>query len=210
MGAQESMPAHAPRSPRLLISFGLTDTFSEPNLLQNFRRPKRTGKGRYAWVHWAHRLSTTEGIVMTPVAALSPRPWHISMSASQNSRAESVKGGEKVSERGPKSRKPLATPNLPPQDLLPDEASFSYQCAAGLEFVEGWSWLRVGLALGLVVVLALAGMLLWVFLGMGGLPASGFKDAGGRIGTGALLGAFVLLVGWSLVLGWAGVSWLVK
>jgi hypothetical protein len=56
-----------PRGPRFLISQGLTDSFSEANLLEQFHKPN-IGKSQYMWVHWAHRISTT------PLHLRSPAP----------------------------------------------------------------------------------------------------------------------------------------
>lgn len=47
---------HQLRSPRALAYKGLTDTFSEGQILQHFYKPT-AGKGRYTFVHWAHRLA---------------------------------------------------------------------------------------------------------------------------------------------------------
>ncbi|KAF2101638.1 hypothetical protein NA57DRAFT_73078 [Rhizodiscina lignyota] len=207
-GQQVSGPLHGPRSPRFLASLGLSDTFSETSLLQNFRQPKRAGKGRYAWVHWAHRLAAMEPMIMTPVTSASPRPLRLSMSELQNAQGPQKINEEKGDFESQESRK-FSQASIRPVHEMTEEAIVAHQCAAGLEFVEGWSWLRIVLALVMVVVLALAGMLLWIFLGLGGSPASGFLDAGGRTGTGVLLGGFVLLLGWTLVAGWAGISWLV-
>lgn len=44
------------RSPRLVASKGLWDTFSEQQILQHYRCPAQ-GRSRYAFVHWAHRLA---------------------------------------------------------------------------------------------------------------------------------------------------------
>ncbi|KXT18779.1 hypothetical protein AC579_8249 [Pseudocercospora musae] len=85
----------------------------------------------------------------------------------------------------------------------------------GLEFVVGWSISRILLAVLMVVLLAIAATLLWIFLGRN-TPASwpapahaGFKDAGDRVGTGVVIGVLVLLIGMTGISGWLGVSWLV-
>jgi hypothetical protein len=45
------------RSPILLAYKGLSDTFSEEQILRHYRRPE-LGHSRYAFVHWAHRLAS--------------------------------------------------------------------------------------------------------------------------------------------------------
>jgi hypothetical protein len=44
------------RSPRVLAYKGLSDTFSEQQILQHYRTPA-LGRSRYAFVQWAHRLT---------------------------------------------------------------------------------------------------------------------------------------------------------
>ena len=82
-------------------------------------------------------------------------------------------------------------------------------CAGGLEFVEGLCVWRIVVAMTIVVLLAIAAALLWVFLGLSVLPI-GYKGAGARVGEGAVFGGFVLLVGWAIVGGWIWVSWLLR
>lgn len=93
----------------------------------------------------------------------------------------------------------------------------------GLEFVLSWSILRLSLALVTVIILAVAAVLLWTFLGRNttfensiasepgevSIHGSGFMGAGDRVGAGLAMGICVLLVGLSSIAGWMGVSWLV-
>ncbi|EME80843.1 uncharacterized protein MYCFIDRAFT_197731 [Pseudocercospora fijiensis CIRAD86] len=85
----------------------------------------------------------------------------------------------------------------------------------GLEFVVGWSISRILFALLLVLLLAVAATLLWIFLGRNTAVSSpapanaGFRDAGDRVGTGVLIGVLVLFIGMTGISGWIGVSWLV-
>lgn len=93
----------------------------------------------------------------------------------------------------------------------------------GLEFVLSWSILRLSLAILSGLILAVAAVLLWTFLGRsttfdeleGSEPGdmkvhgSGFMNAGDRVGTGMAMGICVLLIGLSTIVGWMGVSWLV-
>ena len=44
------------RSPPVLAYKGLSDTFSEEQILQHYRKPA-LGKSRFAFMHWAHRLT---------------------------------------------------------------------------------------------------------------------------------------------------------
>lgn len=56
---------HQPRSPRELAFKGLQDTFGEDKILAHYYRPSM-GKSRYAFVHWAHRLSAAEARQSSP------------------------------------------------------------------------------------------------------------------------------------------------
>jgi ABC-type Fe3+-siderophore transport system permease subunit len=84
------------------------------------------------------------------------------------------------------------------------------ECAASLEFVEGWSWPRILLALAAVNTIALAVALCWIFLGNDLSPwPTGYRDAGERVTGGAVMGVFVLLVEWTWFGGWLLLSSLV-
>ncbi|MCJ1238054.1 hypothetical protein MMC14_006042 [Varicellaria rhodocarpa] len=91
-----------------------------------------------------------------------------------------------------------------------------------VELVEGWNGGKIALAVGFVVFLSVAVVVLWIFLGVGGEQAgflgfrgigkegeAGFRGAGGRVETGVLLGVLVLLMGWTGVAAWTGLSWFV-
>lgn len=54
-----------PRSPRALAHRGLSDTFDEDKILQNYRQP-RLGRSRYAFVQWAHRLAAAPMLSRPP------------------------------------------------------------------------------------------------------------------------------------------------
>ncbi|KAF4552460.1 Hypothetical protein D9617_10g074420 [Elsinoe fawcettii] len=94
----------------------------------------------------------------------------------------------------------------------------------GLEFVLGWDVGKIVAFLGVVVLLAIAAALLWIFLGprsgggflmrpavltegLGGV--SRYQGAGDRVGAGVVLGICTLLVGLTAFGAWIGVSWLV-
>lgn len=172
LGSKAAETSHPMRSPRLLVSRGLSDSFSEDKLWQHYRNPSM-GKARYTWVHWANRVASVS----------APEP-HIHDESSTTARGLEVE---------------LRTEDDPAVHLP----------GAGIEFVEEWSWARILVALGLVLLAAIAAVLLWIFFGYGWSDL-GFRGAGGRVGTGILMGGFVLLVGWMCVLGWMWISWLVS
>jgi hypothetical protein len=88
-----------------------------------------------------------------------------------------------------------------------EESRIGATCAAGFEFVEGWNVGRILAAVVLMVILAIAAALLWVFLGVTFLGGVGFRGAGSRVGESMLVGGLVLMVGWTVVAAWMGVSW---
>lgn len=61
----------ARRSPRFLVSRGLSDTFSEERMWAHYRNPQ-LGKARFAWVHWAHRLACNQ--ILSPPTPFYPHP----------------------------------------------------------------------------------------------------------------------------------------
>lgn len=75
----------------------------------------------------------------------------------------------------------------------------------GLEFVVSWSMGRILAVLAAVILLSIAAILLWTFLGRPG----GTAEAGGRVAGAVLIGICIFLIGCSGVAGWLGVSWLV-
>lgn len=170
-----------PRSPRHLASQGLKDSFSEQELLRYFWSPN-LGKARYAWVHWAKRLSSTADQHNDP----APVPPADSPST-------------RLAEKPKKSQEAREAT---------ETAVKCGECTAGLEFVEGWSARRIFLAIACVKVSALAAALCWIFLGSDRHFDTGYRDAGGRVEGGMMLGVFVLLTGWTTLLGWLGLSWL--
>lgn len=187
----------SPRSPRLLASRGLTDSFSEEKILHLYRHP-REGRSRFAFVHWASRLAAaTDDTLLPPRTPADHHP-------EQDGDARGM---------GDVARKF-------PHDSLVVRA----EQPEGLEFVVCWSARRISIALLLVVILAILANLLWVFLGTQTTPggggdwpdvfggpaaAAGFKGAGDRVGTGVLVGVLVLLIGLTTFGGWLGISWLV-
>jgi hypothetical protein len=166
---------HQPRSPRVLAHQGLTDTFSEQEILYQYRHPRR-GIRKYAFVHWAHRL------------AAAPTPESRALDRGEGSSSH----------------------RRPSVDLVRRKEQ-----PEGLELVVSWSVRRILAVLAMVVGLAVAAALLWVFVGkqtspaLPGLSAGGFHDSGDRVGSGILIGLFVLLVGLTGFAGWLGLSWLV-
>ena len=77
-----------------------------------------------------------------------------------------------------------------------------------LELVEAWSADKIVFALAVVLLLSVAAVVLWVFLGIGG-QSLGYRDASGKVETGVVLGVLVLLLGWTGVAAWLLLSWLV-
>jgi hypothetical protein len=174
----------SPRSPRFLISQGLTDSFSEANLLEQYHKPK-IGKAQYIWVHWAHRISTTSLHLRSPV----PMP----PAGSPAERAATTGTHMGLS-----------------HNVIDDEASEA-DCVAGLDFVEKWAPWRILSAITLTVLLAIAAALIWIFLGMSSEALhTSFRGAGERVASGCLVGMFALLIGFAVVASWVSVSWLVN
>lgn len=107
----------------------------------------------------------------------------------------------------------------------------------GLEFIEGWSVVRILIAVGFVTALSVAVVVLWVFCGTSvrgvafditttsremlwrklaedshgryDVTSSDLGSMATRVQTGLVLGLLVLLFGWMGVVSWALVSWLV-
>jgi hypothetical protein len=111
---------------------------------------------------------------------------------------------------------PLRTPQLDDDSVQETDQDLvrRMEQPEGLEFVVSWSIARIVLAFALVVMLAIAATLLWIFLGKNTVPSGhkahgGYGDAGDRVGTGVVLGICLLLFGLSGMAGWLGVSWLV-
>lgn len=86
-----------------------------------------------------------------------------------------------------------------------------------IEFIQGWSLTGIVLAVSTILMLSMAAMLLWIFLGVesvsGIVPGTGdagggFRGAGDRVESGVALGVLVLLFGWTGVGAWILVSWL--
>lgn len=94
-----------------------------------------------------------------------------------------------------------------------------------IEFIQGWSLTGIVLAVTTILMLSMAAMLLWIFLGVGNVSSivpetgdgggalrertrGGFRGAGDRLESGVALGVLVLLFGWTGVGAWILVSWL--
>ena len=186
----------SPRSPRLIAFRGLSDTFSEEKILHLYRKP-REGKNRFAFVHWARRLAAAPETQQAQTPNSAPET---PASPEQHDGTAWYKSETTQSAGGPRSPNSLVTRAEQPE---------------GLEFVVSWSVRRIALALLLVIILAVAASLLWVFLGKQTTPSwpvagtGGFRSAGDRVGTGVLIGVMVLLVGLTGFGGWLGISWLV-
>lgn len=111
---------------------------------------------------------------------------------------------------------PTRSPALPMDDENPDtpsaELARRMEQPEGLEYIISWSISRILLALLIIVLLSIAAVLLWTFLGKSTTPNwpsnGGFHGAGDRVGTGILIGIFVFLSGMGCFTAWLGVSWL--
>jgi len=206
------------RSPRYLASRGLGDTFSENEALQHFRRP-RLGRNKYAWVHWGRRLAGVTDAHTTSLPELSPesKEAEVSENNGPNPPAKSPRHWPDSVEWGRRKSGAVPVPPLP-TDLIyvKDFETLSCEdgavaCSPGLELVKGWSVLRILVVFMLTLVLAIAAVLLWTFLGVSDdASIVGFRDAGSRVGSGLLLGVLVLIMGWTGMAGWMGLSWLVN
>lgn len=131
-----------------------------------------------------------------------------------------------VEERGPITPVMPVTPMTPFTMATGAGAEEEEDRFEGLQFVMRWDVARIVAFLAVVVLLAIAAALLWIFLGprsglsilsrplsgqgegIGG-GVSGLRGAGDRLGAGVALGICVLLVGLTAFAGWMGVSWLV-
>ena len=99
---------------------------------------------------------------------------------------------------------PTTRPSCSTPDGMPSEApAQEVERSEGLEFVIGWSIMRIALVLASVMLLSVVAALVWVFLGRHTAPASpssgGYRDAGDRATTALLMGICVLLLGLSSV-----------
>ena len=155
--------------------------------MRHFRNPA-LGKSRYAWVHWAKRLANRPDHMGVPAPDPPADSPAVRMAKAREDREiRLLHAGE---ERG-----------------FPSYAD----CAASLEFVEGWSAWRIFLALAVVKILALAGAICWILLGVNlSRFETGYRSAGERVAGGAMLGTFVLLTGWTSVAAWLGLSWIIE
>lgn len=199
----------SPRSPKLLASRGLTDSFSEEKILHLYRHP-REGKNRFAFVHWARRLAAAPSSSTAPSSPAAADTLLPRKPADHPEQDGDTRGMGDVSRKFPH-----------------DSLIVRGEQPEGLEFVVSWSARRISIALLLVILLAILANLLWVFLGkqttpgggggggggwpdvFGGPATAGFKGAGDRVGTGVLVGVLVLLIGLTAFGGWLGISWLV-
>jgi hypothetical protein len=169
----------SPRSPRFLASKGLTDSFSAMEIMNHYQKPN-LGKARYAWVHWAHRI--------TSIAPHLRSPAPIPTADSSATRLADSQATERLGE------------------YIEDDD----KCTAGLDFVEGWSLWRILMAISAVMLFAIVAAICWIFLGSNlTVTKTGYRDSGERVAGGMVIGVFVLLIGWTGVGGWIGVSWLI-
>ena len=210
------------RSPRLVAHAGLSDTFSESKLLLHLRS-RKLGKARYAWVHWARRLGSCPA---RPGSSYEPFEPHRPAPApplparhpDRRHRPSWPLTDQRSSGNG-------VNPHSGPRDSGVEVEEEQQQLEReteqhepkGLEFVPGWSVGKIVGVVGMVMVLAVAAAVLWILLGLpikdlGTLPGygdTGFRGAGGRVGTGCAFGVLVLVVGWTGAAGWIWLSWVI-
>ncbi|KAI9755342.1 MAG: hypothetical protein M1815_005058 [Lichina confinis] len=78
-----------------------------------------------------------------------------------------------------------------------------------VEFIDGWSVVRLVLVFLLSTLLGLATGVVWIVFGIDGQGQTGVGSAEARVTTGVLLSGLVLLLSWILLAAWMLLSWLV-
>jgi len=175
---------HAPRSPRDVAWRGLSDTFSEEKIMKHLRDPE-SGKARYAWVSWAHRL------------AAAPRTQSLQTETPDQSRLR-VPGTSTES-------KDLIRQSQQHEGLEFVMSWSAKRITAALAIVIMLSvtamllWIFLGTSERLQETTGLASTV---------DVSNGFRNAGERVGSGVVIGICVLLVGLIATGGWIGMSWL--
>ena len=206
-GSCDHAGSEAMRSPRLLAFKGLVDTFSEEKLMEHYRHPK-AGRARYSWVHWAHRIAASTAPALSKIPITPPPPGSATTLDSEG------KGGDTGD--GNADNEVLSKAKEPADDSYdadPDDTAEN--SGVGIEYIEDWSVPRIVSALAVVLLLAVAVTLIWVFLGVGPTLAGdtvvtgGLRYASDRVVTGLVFGGFVFLIGLAIVLAWIWISWLV-
>ncbi|KAK5135729.1 hypothetical protein LTR08_004715 [Meristemomyces frigidus] len=170
----------------------------------------------YGWIHQPRspRVLAYRGL---SDSFSEEKLWlHYRRPALGRSRYAFVQWAHRVATAPPAVRTPLEGEGVGVGERVERDLVRRMEQPEGLEFVVGWSVVRIGVALSLVGVVSVAAALLWVFLGTstvvgggGGGAHGGFRDAGDRVGAGVVMGICLLLLGLSGVGGWLGISWLV-
>ena len=214
-GSCDHAGSEAMRSPRLLAFKGLADTFSEEKLMEHYRNPK-AGRARYSWVHWAHRIaaSTTPALLKIPItppppgSAATDGTFEDEGKGASNSNNNNGSGNGNDANEASKAKEAADNYDV-------DSGETAENSGVGIEYIEDWSIPRIASALAVILLLAIAATLLWIFLGVGPALANGdivtggLRNAGERVVTGLVFGVFVFLIGLVAVLAWVWVSWLV-
>jgi hypothetical protein len=165
-----------------LVPEDLPASFAEYNLFQLYKKPA-AGKGKYHWVHWAHRLSSSSLDLLPIPLALHDSAWPCDTGQRMKRESGDV-----------------------------EKLDCQKSCVAGLEYIEGWNPRRIFAFAVLVKLLAVATTLLWILWGKSQVhpqKGAGFRDAGDRVASGCLLGILTLFIGWTTMAVWAFMSWLV-
>jgi hypothetical protein len=186
-----SCPHELPRSPMRVVSQGLSDSFSEANLMSHYHAPNK-GKAQYMWVHWAHRIAST------PVHLLPPAPVPTTDSPGLSSSIS------------PTASAPVSALHTPfDEERGPMNKT---ECVAGLEFVEDWVPWRIGLTVMTVLGISIAAVLLWTLLGQTAIVPkwSAVNTSAERIVPAFVIGGLIWATGMTLVLLWICLSWLIE
>lgn len=194
-----------PRSPMRCVSLGLSDSFSEANLMAYYRCSRR-GKSSYMFVHWAHRLASTPAHLQPPAPLPAP-PVPPSIETSPSRRGSSITPPIQPPPETSARRGSAFAPQL--RSPMDERRIAAGECIAGLEFVQGWVAWKIALAVAAALVMSVLAMVLWITVGVsGGANIGRAGERAGRVVAGCLLGGFILGLEVVLVVVWMGISWL--
>ena len=165
---------HGPGEPR--------SPFTEAALFRLYQKPA-TGKARYAWVHWARRLATSN-MVQQEMATVHDK--------------SSAHFGLKQKKRILSSHAQDLTPILEAYVGVPSPLRSTRQpdTITTIQFVCELSAFRVCFALSVMLSLSILASVLWIFLdtAAGGGKLGSNERASGRVGSGMAIAVLVLLL----------------
>ncbi|KAL6707588.1 hypothetical protein ACN47E_003937 [Coniothyrium glycines] len=151
-----------------------TSPFTEEGLMKLFKKPG-TGRARYTWVHWAHRVA-----------------------ASNDPSVQVRRPSTRARRRARSPNSPMETGHKSAFSPYSDELNSVVQPEAitSVQFVHSLSMARILIALALMLLLSVAAVLLWVFLGPVGMGSGLEVEAqrGEKVGPGIAVGILVLLM----------------